>query len=72
MADDECETAEYVESLSAAIAAAGLESEFDLRPGARHWFFESHRPDEFDPDLSELAFQRTPEFLDRQLRPGAP
>ncbi|HSK06005.1 MAG TPA: dienelactone hydrolase family protein [Acidimicrobiia bacterium] len=40
-----------------------------LYPGAKHWFFESDRP-EFDPEASRLAYSRTIEFLRECLPQG--
>jgi carboxymethylenebutenolidase len=40
-----------------------------LYPGAKHWFFETDRP-EFDPEASRLAYSRTLEFLQECLPRG--
>jgi carboxymethylenebutenolidase len=64
--DDEWEGAEDVEALGSALREAGRLEEFHVYEGARHWFAEPDRP-EFDAAASELAWQRTLEFLRRVL-----
>jgi len=56
-----------VKKLRQSLAAAGQEAEFHRYPGTGHWFFESDRPDAFQPAAAELAWQRTVEFLHRML-----
>jgi len=70
--DDEYEPDELVDGMRAAIEAAGREVEIHRYPGARHWFFEPTLPEEHDPAAAALAFQRTVDFLNRQLRPTEP
>ena len=44
------------------------DTEFHVYPGTSHWFFEPG--DTYDPEAAELAWERTREFLARQLRPS--
>jgi carboxymethylenebutenolidase len=56
-----------VKKLRKSLAAAGKEAEFHTYAGTGHWFFESDRPDAFQPPAAELAWQRTVEFLGKHL-----
>jgi carboxymethylenebutenolidase len=51
------------------LGAAGRPAEFHRYPSTGHWFCEWDRPDAYQPDAARLAWQRTLEFLDRNL-PG--
>ncbi|MBI1882142.1 MAG: dienelactone hydrolase family protein [Chloroflexi bacterium] len=64
---DEWEPAEGVRQLEANIRAAGKEVTFYTYPGARHWFFESNRPDAYNADAAHLAWERTITFLKARL-----
>jgi carboxymethylenebutenolidase len=46
---------------------ADCEAEFHHYPGTGHWFFEWDRPDAYDAHAAHLAWQRTVDFLDRNL-----
>lgn len=59
---DEWEDINYVRSMEEDMRKAGLTTDFHIYPGLPHWFFEENRP-EFNSDASELAWQRTLEFL---------
>ncbi len=48
------------------IRAAGREITVHAYPGVRHWFFEEDRP-EYDAEAAHLAWERTLDFLRRQL-----
>lgn len=49
------------------LRAAGVEAEFLQYPSTGHWFFEWDRPDAYDKEAADLAWQRTLTFLDRHL-----
>ncbi len=49
------------------LRSAGRESEFNHYPGTGHWFFEWDRPDAFRAGPARISWQRTVEFLDRNL-----
>jgi carboxymethylenebutenolidase len=59
---DEWEDEKYINLMNNDMQAAGLKTEFNTYPNTNHWFFESDRP-EFNAEASELAWQRTLEFL---------
>jgi carboxymethylenebutenolidase len=65
--DDEWEPLDGVRQMEADMRAAGRDVTLHLYPGAQHWFFETDRP-EYNPQASELAWQRTAEFLQKQLQ----
>lgn len=48
------------------IQAAGRPVTCYTYPGTEHWFFEENRP-EYDPQAARLAWERTIEFLHKQL-----
>jgi carboxymethylenebutenolidase len=60
---DEFEPQESVDALAAALKAAGRPMTFHTYPGAGHWFFEPDRPDAYDPEAANLAWERTLAFL---------
>ena len=66
-ADDEWEPLDGVRQIEADLRAAGKQVTFHLYSGARHWFFETNRP-EYDAHAAELAWQRTIEFVQTHLR----
>lgn len=55
--NDEWEPLEGVKKIQAP------DAEMHIYPGVGHWFFESDRPDAFDPPAAELAWQRMVSFL---------
>jgi carboxymethylenebutenolidase len=65
--DDEFEPSESVRELEDAIRATGREVQFHTYEGNRHWFVEPNRP-EYDAAATELAWQRTIDFLREQLQ----
>jgi carboxymethylenebutenolidase len=64
--DDEWEPLDGVRAMETDIRSAGREILLYTYPGARHWFFESDRP-EYDERAASLAWQRTLEFLREHL-----
>lgn len=67
--DDQFESTEAVPVLEAKIKAVGHTADFYTYPNTKHWFFESDRP-EYDPEASELAWERTLQFLRTHLGEG--
>ena len=64
---DEWEPREGVDELRAALEAAGRPVTFHFYPGTGHWFFEPDRPDAYQPEAAQLAWDRTLAFLAEQL-----
>lgn len=56
----------FVDSETPEVRAARGRGEAHVYAGTRHWFVESDRP-EYDAEAAELFYQRTVEFLRRQL-----
>lgn len=46
---------------------AGRGAEYHFYPGTGHWFFEDNRPDAFNREAAELAWERTISFLKATL-----
>lgn len=63
--NDPYEPTENVAELEADMKAAGREVAFYTYPDTGHWFFESNRPDAYNPAAAELAWERTLAFLKR-------
>lgn len=49
------------------IEKAGREAVFYTYPETGHWFFEHNKPDAYDPEAADLAWERTITFLQAQL-----
>lgn len=64
---DEWEPLEGVHALESALRAAGRQVTFHTYSGVGHWFFESTRPDNYNPAAARLAWDRTLVFLKRWL-----
>ena len=64
--DDPYETAETVKEFEQGLRDAGREAAIHVYPGTGHWFAEPSR-DAYRAEAAELAFERTVEFLSRQL-----
>lgn len=60
-------SASGVKNLKKALQQAGKEAEFYTYPATSHCFFESDRPEAFNPTAVELARKRTVEFLKKHL-----
>lgn len=65
--DDPYEDAETVRHTLAELHKAGRTATFHFYPGTGHWFFESNRPDAYNPDAAQLAWERTVTFLQQHL-----
>jgi carboxymethylenebutenolidase len=64
---DPWEPTEGVEALEQALRTAGREVTFHQYAGTGHWFFENNRPDAYQADAADLAWQRTLAFLHEKL-----
>ena len=64
--NDEWEPNEYVDNAFAEFKKAGVDATRYIYPGTAHWFMESDRP-EYDPASAQLAWERTFEFLKKNL-----
>ena len=65
--NDEFEALDDVRATEKALKESGAVAQFHIYPGTQHWFDEPSRP-EYDKAASELAWQRTKDFLDTNLR----
>ena len=65
---DEFESAASVQDLEKLLRTLAKDVTFHTYPGTGHWFFESNRPDAYNPRAAKLAWDRTIEFLTTQLR----
>lgn len=63
---DEWEPNEFVENTFAEFKKAGVDATLHIYPGVAHWFVESDRP-EYDSAAAQLAWDRTFEFLKKNL-----
>jgi carboxymethylenebutenolidase len=63
--NDEFETKPNVDSLEQRLKHAGRPVTFHRYSNAEHWFFEPDRPDAYNPDAANLAWDRTLAFLKR-------
>jgi carboxymethylenebutenolidase len=64
--NDEWEPNEFVDNTFAEFKKAGVDATLNIYPGVAHWFFESDRP-EYDSAAAQLAWERTVEFLKKNL-----
>ena len=64
---DDYEPLEAVQSLEARIRAAGRDVTVYTYPSTSHWFVEPNRPDVYNAEAAELAWERTLAFLQAQL-----
>lgn len=63
--NDDQEPIEGVRELEANLKAANRPTTFYVYENTGHWFFEPDRTDAYDEAASELAWQRTLDFLNR-------
>jgi carboxymethylenebutenolidase len=66
--DDSFITAELVAEMEQALYIAGRQATFYTYPETKHWFFDSTRQDAFNAEATVLAWERTIEFLNIELR----
>ena len=64
--NDEWEPNEWVEKKFGQMKDAHVDATFHIYPGVAHWFMETDRP-EYDPVAAQLAWDRTFEFLKKNL-----
>jgi carboxymethylenebutenolidase len=64
---DEFEPIDAARSAESTLQSGGKEVTFHYYPGAKHWFFEKNRPNDYNPDQAQAAWQSTVEFLHRHL-----
>ena len=64
--NDEWEPNEYVDAAFTEFKKAGVDATLHIYPGVAHWFVEPDRP-EYDPAAAQLAWDRTFEFLKKNL-----
>ena len=65
---DPYEPEEYVDHLENELSSTGREVTFFRYDGVGHWFFESDRPDAYNAEIAQLAWERTISFLKDNLR----
>lgn len=65
---DPYEPAEYVDHLENELSSSGLEVTFYRYEDVGHWFFESDRPDAYNAETAQLAWDRSITFLKNNLR----
>ena len=64
--NDEWEPNEWVDKKFGQMKDAGVDHTLHIYPGVAHWFMENDRP-EYDPAAAQLAWDRTVEFLKKNL-----
>jgi carboxymethylenebutenolidase len=65
--DDPYEPTADTHNMLAEIKKGGKEAEFHFYPGTGHWFMESNRPDAYQAEAANLAWERTLDFLQEKL-----
>jgi carboxymethylenebutenolidase len=68
---DEFEDITFARQVEKEMTAAGHDVKVELYPGTKHWFDEPSRP-EYDKAASDLAWERTREFLRKHLGATTP
>lgn len=66
--NDEYEPATFVLNLEQALRAAGRPVTFYPYEDTGHWFFEQDRPDAYQQEAAQLAWERTVSFLKETLQ----
>lgn len=59
--------ADKTESLRVRLSKSGGEVNFHTYPNTRHWFFESDRPEVYNKEAADEAWERTVAFLKARL-----
>lgn len=65
--NDAWDPVEQARLMESAMRDAGREVDFYVYPGVGHWFFESDRPDAYNAEAAQLAWERTVAFLNNHL-----
>jgi carboxymethylenebutenolidase len=65
---DPYETESGIQELEMNLKGANRPTTFYTYPGAGHWFFEKDRPDAYQPQAAQLAWERTVAFLKNTLQ----
>jgi carboxymethylenebutenolidase len=63
---DEWEPLDGIKAMEKDMKAAGVYVSLHFYPNVGHWFVEEDRP-EYDPEAAKLAWERTFEFLKKNL-----
>jgi carboxymethylenebutenolidase len=66
-ASDPYESPEATANTAAEMGKAGREVTFHVYAETGHWFFEADRPDAYQEDAAQLAWERTVRFLRERL-----
>ncbi|MCA9900583.1 MAG: dienelactone hydrolase family protein [Anaerolineales bacterium] len=66
-ANDPYEDADYIAQMEQSLKENGRPTTFHSYPNTGHWFFEPSRPDAYDAEAANLAWQRTVRFLQETL-----
>ncbi len=66
--NDPFEPVESVTEMERDLQAAGKQATLYTYPGTTHWFFEANRPDAYNAEAANLAWERTLAFLNERLR----
>lgn len=64
---DPYETEDVIQALEKNLTGAHRSATFYTYPGIGHWFFEKDRPDAYNAQAAQLAWERTIAFLHHQL-----
>jgi carboxymethylenebutenolidase len=67
--NDPYESEEWTKDTERRLKAAHRPVQFFMYPGG-HWFFETDRPDAYNAEAAQLAWERTVAFLHEQLGGG--